>query len=108
MTLGDAERLVWRLSGWRVDQSGVDRLIGALRDHCAAHGAACDCPVHPSAQTHAEGAPGRTCRKCAAHKPLGEFTRDSNSAGGRRTVCRDCDNERRRTARAREAVTRGT
>lgn len=45
----------------------------------------------------------RTCRKCRASQPIAEFIRDSHGLRGRKTVCRTCENTRKRdTRRARK------
>lgn len=41
----------------------------------------------------------RTCRKCKKRAPLEEFNKDAHSPGGRKTACKSCENERKRTAR---------
>lgn len=51
-TLGDVERLVWRLSGWEVEQVSLNAVLKAVRDHAEAHGVVCDCAAHPGMDAH--------------------------------------------------------
>lgn len=41
----------------------------------------------------------RDCRKCKRTFPLTEYFKDSSRPDGRKTVCRECENERRRDQR---------
>jgi hypothetical protein len=46
VTLADIEGLCWRLSGWRVEQRDVDRLLASVRAYAAAPGTEpCPCTV---------------------------------------------------------------
>lgn len=45
----------------------------------------------------------RVCSKCHGVKPIARFHRDRNSRGGRKMMCKDCENTARRAHRARVA-----
>lgn len=41
----------------------------------------------------------RQCRKCGGAQPIDHFVRDTHGPRGRKNVCRDCENLRKRNAR---------
>lgn len=94
-------------------EEGVQRLhlTGTLTLVCQG---ACP-PVKPAAskrrKPRARKAPGagsavpedtRACRKCGVVHAITEYTRDTRGLRGRKAVCRECENRRKRDAR-REA-----
>jgi hypothetical protein len=46
----------------------------------------------------------RVCRTCADRQPLTEYARDPHGPKGRKTVCRTCENNRKRAGRQRRAA----
>jgi hypothetical protein len=61
-------------------------------------------PVKPPRGPRSHNAPDklgrRTCRTCHKPKFLEDFARDAKDWAGRKTVCRECDNSRRRAQTA--------
>jgi hypothetical protein len=177
MTRGDLERLCWHLSGWRLDQRSVDRLLAAIDAYASGAGLSAEVPSLPEPEPQEaaqapegvrgasadhvvideipeavsgpqEGAQGvvprlhltgtltlvcacqsqpdtrkapatararpktlatpddpaaRVCRTCMDRQPLSEFFRDPHGPQGHKSVCRTCDNLRKRTARQQRA-----
>jgi hypothetical protein len=56
-------------------------------------------PASPDTHDPTQPEDYRTCRQCQESKAIGEFVRDVHGRRGRKTVCRDCENTRKRTAR---------
>lgn len=57
-------------------------------------------PLERAANDVSDSKKRRTCRKCSTDQPLTEFMRNSRMTGHRKTVCRTCENTRKREARA--------
>lgn len=55
-----------------------------------------------------EGEESRTCRTCRQAWAIEEFSRDTTKSGGRKNVCRTCENTRRRDARRAKTAARRT
>jgi hypothetical protein len=46
----------------------------------------------------------KICRECGEEKSLNDFPNDSRNKDGRRNICRDCDNEKRRNKKTPHKV----
>jgi hypothetical protein len=130
------EKLCWHLSGWQVDQCSVDRLMTEIRAYVQTHTPEASAmlavrlpealqepvtaepsppdPIVPQESTRGRvrpmvpggDGPSRTCRTCHGYWALEEYDRDTKGVGGRKSVCRLCENRRKRERRREQAVLR--
>ena len=111
--LGDTgEMAVCRQAGVKLTSERADVTCGnckrwmAVQDRKAAAAAVAVEISQPTLVPHPEPDPGtRTCYTCGLDKDLETaYARDSKNRLGRKTVCRDCDNARRRALNAARKV----
>jgi hypothetical protein len=67
VVLADIERACWQLSGWRVDQRSVDRLLTLVSDYARAEGGAVAAAPLPGLEAATE-----TAERPAAHTAQGQ------------------------------------
>lgn len=131
MTSADIEQEIRRLSGWRADQVSIDALMvlvnrlagqgaGAERPSAGLSLAGVEVPPGQAVQaedgtlwlhlgTHqvlpsptvGRDVHTRMCRLCMGIKEIDAFRKESNSRGGWRAECRDCENGQRQERKRR-------